>query len=313
MVRKLALLIIFFASFKIFSQSIEVTASVDTTDYLIGDYINYSLVITAGSEVHPIRPFFRDSLNSIDIVKELEPQKLGDKDKKIFKYNYVLSRYDSAEVIIPGIKIDYRIEGDSTLKSIVSNPVTFNVHSIKISEQEDIKDVKEPIKIPLNWVMILVWVLLAIVILVAGYYIYKKYFAKKEVQITRPKKVEIPSYQIALKNLSKLETEQLWQKGHIKDYHSKITEIIRKYFEDRFYFPSLELTSTESLELLEKQIDGKNVVSVTEQFFSNADLVKFAKYQPIAFVNEEMMKQAREIVNSTIPSQKVLSEVADVQ
>jgi exoribonuclease R len=34
---------------------------------------------------------------------------------------------------------------------------------------------------------------------------------------------------------------------------------------------------------------------------NNADLVKFAKFNPIASVNEEMMIQAKEIVNHTIP------------
>ena len=43
---------------------------------------------------------------------------------------------------------------------------------------------------------------------------------------------------------------------------------------------------------------------ITEDFLTNADLVKFAKYKPIATVNEEMMKQAYLIVEKTIPKNK---------
>jgi hypothetical protein len=36
--------------------------------------------------------------------------------------------------------------------------------------------------------------------------------------------------------------------------------------------------------------------------------VKFAKFQPLEAVNEEMMEQAKEIIQSTIPQQPVITE-----
>jgi hypothetical protein len=36
-------------------------------------------------------------------------------------------------------------------------------------------------------------------------------------------------------------------------------------------------------------------------FLTNADLVKFAKYKPLPAVNEEMMRQAIDIVENTVP------------
>ena len=50
------------------------------------------------------------------------------------------------------------------------------------------------------------------------------------------------------------------------------------------------------------------ILDITYNFLSNADLVKFAKFQPFEAVNEEMMKQAKEIIESTIPQKPIIRE-----
>ncbi|MCX7611352.1 MAG: hypothetical protein N2043_07190, partial [Ignavibacterium sp.] len=101
--------------------------------------------------------------------------------------------------------------------------------------------------------------------------------------------------------LDELEKERLWQSGKVKEYHSRITEIIREYFEKRFSFPALELTSSEQIQLLEKIPEAENIIKTAEEFLTNADLVKFAKFNPVPDLNSIMMNLARDIVNSTIP------------
>lgn len=312
MVKKLFLFLVLI-SVSAFSQNIFVEASVDTSDYLIGDRINYSLKITADKNVYPIRPFFRDSLKNVDILQEPDPVITDSETEKYFEYKFILTRFDSADVTLPEIKVDYRVEGDTTLQSILSNSVNFTIHRIIVSQEEDIKDIKPPVRIPINWWMIALWILIGLILIVVLTYLYKKYFKKKPVEKTvEPKKVKIPSHIAALANLDKLESEKLWQNGFIKDYHSRITEIIREYFEKRFGLPALEMTTSESLNNLAYHPEASGVLFVTEKFLNNADLVKFAKYQPLATVNEEMMKQAREIVNMTVPTNHTQREESNV-
>lgn len=312
MVKTLFLFLIIL-SVSVFPQNIFVEASVDTTDYLIGDRINYSLKITSDKNIYPVRPFFRDSLNKVDILQELDPLTTESEKTKTFEYKYILTWFDSAEVTLPAVKVDYRVEGDTTLQSIFSNSVSFSVHRVLIAQEEDIKDIKPPVRIPVDWGMIAFWVLIGLIFIAILIYFYKKYFKNKPIQHkVKPKKIIIPAHVEALSKLDKLDSEQLWQKGFVKDYHSNITQIIREYFEKRFGLPALEMTTSESLNDLAKNPEAINVLNVTEKFLSNADLVKFAKYQPIASVNEEMMSQAKEIVNTTIPEPMTASEVSDV-
>jgi hypothetical protein len=228
---------------------------------------------------------------------------------KTIKYQYTLSRFDSAQVILPPIVIDYRVEGDTTLKTAISNAVTFNVHTLKVSVQEEIKDIKQPLRLPFDWIKLIIWVLIILVILIVLYILYKKFWKKKEIISVKPKEVKLLPYQLALKKLEMLGTEKLWQKGFIKEYHSRITEIIREYFEKQFNLPALELTTTESLQLLKKHAKGKKIVNITSDFLNNADLVKFAKFTPLESINLEMMNQAKEIVSrTTSANEKVVTE-----
>jgi aspartate carbamoyltransferase regulatory subunit len=63
--------------------------------------------------------------------------------------------------------------------------------------------------------------------------------------------------------------------------------------------PALELTTGEAVAMLKGRRETEEVVEITEKFLSNADMVKFAKYQPMESVNREMMVQAKEIVERT--------------
>jgi hypothetical protein len=114
--------------------------------------------------------------------------------------------------------------------------------------------------------------------------------------------------------LNHLEEEQLWQKGKVKEYHSNITGIIRGYFEERFNLPALELTTSEQMQQLRNVKAAEIILDETDKFLTNADLVKFAKFNPLPTVNDEMMKQAKNIVTKTIPKEtvKVLEEVENV-
>ena len=133
------------------------------------------------------------------------------------------------------------------------------------------------------------------------YYLYRRYKKKNEGMPVVKKVIKLPSHVIALNSLRALDEKKLWQNGKIKEYHSEITEIIRRYFSERFGLRALELTTSETMQLLRSTKETEPIRDLTEDFLNNADMVKFAKFSPMSSVNEEMMKQANEIVEKTIP------------
>jgi hypothetical protein len=316
MVKKFSIYFVFsvLLAIKLSAQSISVLASVDSSNYLIGDFITYTLEVRADKNIQITTPFIRDSLKKVEIIKELEPLSNEENNIKSTTFGFILSYYDSASITIPPIAIQYKTPGDSQEKIVLSNPVTFNVHKVKVQQQAEIKDVKKPIKIPLDWKLIILIVIAVLILLALAIYFYLRYKKKKAEQPVKKKIIRIPAHVRALTALNNLEGEQLWQKGRIKEYHSNITGIIRGYFEERFSLPALELTTVEQMQQLRKVSAAENILEITNQFLNNADLVKFAKFNPLPSVNDEMMKQAKDIVTKTIPKEpeKVLEETQSV-
>lgn len=318
MVKRFFLFLIISFSF-LKAQQINVNAFSDTSDYQIGDYIYFTVSVEYDQNIFLMNPVFQDSLKNIDIIKTENPTAKEINSKKITEYKFILSHYDSTEVSIPPLPVYYRsassdskispvitpelIRSDSSLKVVFSNPVKFTVHSIKVSQEEDIKDVKEPLTIPLDLKIVLMWVVGGLILLAIIIFIIRKYFVKKKSEVKQQKEIILLPHIRALNHLKELESKELCKKGMIKVYHSEITEIIRQYFEERFNLPALELTTSESIDLLSNFSEAVNILIITHEFLTNADLVKFAKFIPVDSINIEMMNQARSIVQKTIPTQ----------
>ena len=283
----------------LYAQNISISATTDTTDYKVGDYIKYTVDLKYDKGIKVDFPSVKDSVNNLDFIQEAKP-KISESNGKVFeKHTFIFSKYDSAQVTIPSYRIYYSNGSGGVKKYLAVNPVTIVVKTLQVNQKEDIRDVKDPVKLPLNWLFIGIIALVVIVLLIVGYYMYRQYKKRKEAQITPVPVIVIPPDEIALNELRDLEEKKLWQQGMIKEYHSEITGIVRKYFEGRFDFRALELTSAEIMGCLNYLDDAKNIISISENFFSNADLVKFAKFQPMPKVNEEMMEQAYQIVRET--------------
>jgi hypothetical protein len=312
---RLFLISLFFSLTIINAQSITVSATTDSTKYKVGDYIKYQLELRYDKSIKVELPPVKDSVKVLTYIKALPVDSSQADNKIVEKYTYIFSKYDSSQATIPSLKVAYTVGSDTVKKFLATNPITINVTTLKVNTQEDIKDVKEPMSIPWNWLLIIAIVLVIAGLIVGTYFLYRRYKKKHGKKENIQPEIIIPSYEVALTKLHELEEKKLWQNGHVKEYHSEVTEIARQYFEDRFDFRALEMTSAEILGVLSYIEDGKKIINIADSFFSNADLVKFAKFEPMPKVNEEMMQQACEIVNQTIPEppQPETSEDQNVQ
>lgn len=283
------------------SQNITARAYSDKTSYEVGDYIQYSIEIYSKQDLVVFKPALAELVKDIDVISSEEPIVEDKNGSKKILYRFIVSKYDSADVIIPSIPVSYQIGTDTTSFQVFTNPIEFAVRTVPVVTAAEIKDVKPPILIPLPlWLMLLIGVLVLTAILL-GWYFYRKNQKKKLLQTKKKRAYIIPPHVKALSDLHELGEKKLWQQGLVKEYHSNITEIIRRYFEDRFHILALESTTTEIMQQLTRVVLPENIYQTVNDFLTNADLVKFAKYKPLPKVNEEMMSQAIDIVENTVP------------
>ncbi len=293
--------------------NISLSASVDKATITIGDIITYSVSVIRDEDVSVELPSLGGNLGQFEIrdYNIYEPEK---KDGKIIdRVDYTISTFEVGEFEIPPVGIRYFILPDSTEQSLKTEVINITVESVKPSEEGDIQDIKPPWEILFNWRPIIIGgsIALIVILLIIGLTIYLR--KRKKGESFLPKKIEIPRppHEIAYEELKILQNSDLLKQGQIKLYYSEISEIIRKYIEGRFQIISLELTTTElMIELNTTDLSSENV-SLFEMFFTNCDLVKFAKFIPGDEENDEIMKSAIRILDETKWVEELISELQE--
>lgn len=301
MVKKISSVIAFFCilSGQIYTQNISARAYTDKNTYSVGDYINYIIEVDYPKGVNVYTPDLKKRLSGVEILSEESPQVTEKNNVKKVAFRYILGKYDSAGVTIPPVPVLYSINNDTAKQTAMTNKVAFNVHTLKVDSEGDIKDIKDPLRIPMPWEILLLWYLGALLVIGAVLFFYLRSEKKNKKKVIK-KVIYVPPHIKALTALHNLESKKLWQAGLIKEYHTRITEIIRRYFEERFNFLAMELTTYEIMENMNRITIPEHIKKITYAFLANADLVKFAKYIPLDSINEEMMRQAYEIVENTV-------------
>jgi len=298
--RKIYLLLVtlFIAFQTVIAQDVKVFATTDTTEYTVGDYINYTIEMKYPKGVNLVFPTITDSISNLTFIKngEIVKTEVGNEISEI--RHFIFSKYDSSEVTIPSFHISYSANGGNP-QFVQVNSVDIVVKTIEVNQQAEIQDIKAPIRIPIDWLLVSIIAILVLALIVAAYFGYKYYQKKKLGKVVVEPEIILTPFEKAIANLTKLEEKKLWQQGEIKEYHSELTGIIRDYFENKYNFIAMEMTTSEIISNLKLKEVNFEVIKTTEEFLENADMVKFAKFKPMPTINETMMKQAYLIVNKT--------------
>jgi len=260
------------------------TAIMDTNSILIGEQINFNISNPISeTEVWPTYDEFL--ADGIEIIKQ---GKL-DTNENLISQNFIITAWDSGSYYIPPISFSETSRTEGLL---------LNAQTVILEEGAELKDIKQPMEAPIGWSDIWPW-LLGIILFTLIVFLLKKYvFNKKEVIKIKKPKVIIPPDITALQQLTKLDEAQVWQAGNVKEYHSEISEIIRRYTENRFNFIALELATEEIISELKSKVNNEQLASITI-LLKRADLAKFAKSKPEETENKESMQLAKHFVAQT--------------
>ncbi len=284
------------------AQPVAVSANVDSSSIEIGDWIRYTVSVTHPASVTISFPSLKDSIGSFEIIRQDSLMRSEEKGEVSLSKQFVISKYTAGTFEVQPFVVRYRdANGDTGIA--VSNPIPVEVRGIEVDTSGTIRDLKPPLTVPVSLEEIALYAGIAAgvaALIYAAYYYGKKRKRKGETK-AEEELPQIPPHVLALMQLEELEKKKLWQSGQIKLYYSEATEIIRRYVEQRYGVMALEMTTGEVMEQLATRPIGEPVRNNIEQLLSGADLVKFAKYQPVAAENEEVISRARSIVEQTAP------------
>ncbi|MCC6690870.1 MAG: hypothetical protein IT235_04995 [Bacteroidia bacterium] len=300
-------------AFTLNAQDIKVFAKLDSNSIRIGEQTKIHLSVNYKGHKGDVRvqwPAFSDTLiNKVEIVS------VSKIDTTIPNKNDLLSltqtqaititSFDSGFYAIPPFK--FIVNGD-TAHPYETEAILLQINNIPVDTTQAIKDIKPPLYEPFSWRELIpyaYWALGAIVAILAIYYTIKKLTKSKPKEKVK-EKIKTPPHVIALQELEKLRNEKLWQQGMTKQYHSRITDILRLYIEKRFKIPAMEQTSDEIMIGFRSVLIDQESKTKLKQLFLLADLVKFAKEDPLPNENELNLTYAFDFVNGTLREEKEL-------
>ena len=123
----------------------------------------------------------------------------------------------------------------------------------------------------------------------------------------------VPPHERAIRELERLSGEKLWQNGRIKEYYTRLSDIVRDYMARRYGFPALEMTTPELMERLRGADVDKRECDRAGEILGLADLVKFAKYMPSVERHNEVYDEAYIFVEETKEMPSEANETVDTQ
>ncbi len=289
----------------LFAEPVSLKVKVDKDKITIGDKIKYEVILEYDNGVE-IKPYatgknlgeFEIKDYKIGVPKKTKSGKLVSRDI------YIIATFTTGEFTIPGLKIRYK-GLDKQEKEISSDEIKIKVESVKPgpNDKDDIRPLKNPAEIKGK---VSVWVFVIFILLIVGIaaFIYLKKKKRKE---DKPALPPAPAEEIARNALKALKEMKLIEKGFLKEYYIKLSDIIRAYIENRYRIFAMDRTTWELFqEMKSKRIERLHVDKIN-YFLEDCDMVKFAKYTPIQKEIEEAYIKAEEIVDITTPKQTLES------
>lgn len=231
----------------------------------------------------------------IEVLKEERDEKSGVNSFWLTSYDPGVrfvkwGENDSLKLVVLGVDVDPKSD---EIKDIADIEGIVNLEDIKENESD-------------NWLTI---GLIAGGLAVAGllFWWWRKKKRKQETengeQETQVPTKELTAEERALERLENLRKSQLWQSGRTKEYHTELTDTLRVFIEEVTGIHATEMTSEECVNALMCKCASADASILTQSrvnalthslldIFTTADLVKFAKSEPLPHVHQKVYEEA---------------------
>jgi len=289
--------------------SVRFSAQLDTTKLLIGMQTILRLRAEYPKGSAAVLPSIADTLGSgVEVVERGSIDSSEHEGMVSQEQAIVITSFTPGTHTIEPFTLAYTKPGALAQSTIFSPALNLTVDGMAIDSSQGLKDIKAPLDVPLSFMEVLPYIIVGVLViaaLVGGVYYFHKRPAKPRAELAhqQPRR---PAHEVALESLERLKQERLWQKGQVKEYHTQLADIIRTYLEHAYSIKTLEVTSDEILRQYQRHrtalVTAPGSSELLRFVLSQADMVKFARFQPLPEDNEKALHLAIEFVNLTLPS-----------
>ena len=289
---------------------IRLTVTADRNQISVGENFQLTIEAKARNGVEVEMPRFENQIAEFEVVEaQLAPDIPGG-SSRLWKHQYTLRTLEAGDQQIPAVTVKFvdhiasTAGATSPVESQVStDPLIIHVGSLLSAEfdPEKFRDIKNEVIIPLPWEY-QPWLIGAgAIVLVAGA-IATWAFVRKRGSVAAPPAPPLAPHVWARQQLDQLAAERLIERGEHYEYFFRLSGIVRHYIERRFNIHAAELTTEEFLRVSQGNATlTQSHRALLRDFLMQADMVKFARFQPPQPDSEAALSAARRFVHDTTP------------
>jgi len=276
-------------------QAQQATATLDTNHYRIGEWIPLHLEITVPVNAAVTWPVVNAEIGELEVLKRSDMDSTLEKDIKTYSQTLTLTVFDSGYYPVPAFS--FLVDNDS----VNTTPLILLISSVPLDTSAlDIKPIKDPIDVPVTFKEVLPYILAGLGILLLAWLALLYWNKRKRALIPEIiPEIIIPPHEWAFEELENLRREELWQKGSVKEYYIRLTDIFRQYVELRYRQPAMESTTEEIMDRLSILSLTSSMLEKMKTTLVLSDFVKFAKARPLANEHEQSFESVLAFIHET--------------
>lgn len=280
----------------IFAQPV-IKTSVDKSKIVIGEQLHYRVSSSMPDNTYRLSWFaIPDSLAHFQVVRQTKIDSSFINGNINFSQDITLTSFDSGIQVIPSFVLNIEpLQGDTTF-NLLTDSIPIQVSFSPMDSVTTFHDIKSIIDVKKEWQWWW-WAILAAAILLVILWIrfLIKFFRKKPVS---PDifSAKLAPFEEAMQSLADLQKQQLLQKNEVKEYHTRLSEIFKRYLSRKTKLYKMNLTSDEILMELDEYGPGKEQLFAFANCLRLSSAVKFAKYLPPQNESEKCWEQTKEMI-----------------
>ena len=262
----------------------------------LGDPLKLTLTVEAKPGVRIEMPDFGEALGRFSILDFTPRLTTGADGGVMARQDYTLRGPASGRQRIPGLRIEYVDEraGDAAPRELITDELAFEIESVL--PEGAVVDTLRPARGPLRelpggwWSRWWLWLALGAAT-VAGIAWTATIWRRHAVERARA-----TAFDRALRRLEALEGRGLPAAEIVDAWYVELSDIVRRYIEDRHAVRAPELTTEEFL------LEARRSVAFSaahrdllSTFLSRCDRVKFARYSPREDESRDALQVARRV------------------
>jgi len=276
----------------VLSQELHTYVSADSLE--VGDIFTYTLVLNRnreyGSIIFPTGEEFGEDVEFLERERHLSSPL---RDSLVYRFQF----FGTSDINLPGQDVLInRAEGDTILSS---NRVPIYFKTTLSEGDEEFRPLK-----PIFDFAALIWpyILGLLILLLAGWYLYKRISSSEEKPEPKVPAKPVPfldPLQELESKLIKLGSGQFPSaREEFERFYIELGDSIREYLERVYEIEALEMTTREILRAMQRYPADKEMITITRKVLYEADMVKFARFNPSGKQAKEALDLAQDFLNT---------------